>query len=206
MLRRENDCLKETNAACAFLFYYNENRLLSEYEIRVVNDVLTITDGNGELFVYDRASAGSLKVQKTIFCEKRQIIESCLFGVDINDKAVSICQLRLWIELLKNAYYENNVMETLPNIDINIKCGNSLVHKLPVEIGKKIPSNDKDLKSLIYEYKQNVVNYKKVSDKIFKQKIKGTIYNIKERLHQHYTFRNFFNEDTTIGSGNCESL
>ena len=167
------------------LFYHNENKLLSDFEIRVVNDILTVTDGNGELFSYNRASAGSFKVQKTIFCEKRQIIENCLFGVDINDKAVSICQLRLWIELLKNAYYENNVMETLPNIDINIKCGNSLVHKLPVEVGKKLSVKaDKDLRKLIYEYKQRVNNYKQESNKINKQQIKNAISNIKGILHQ----------------------
>lgn len=167
------------------LFYHNENKLLSDYEISVVNDILTITDGNGELFKYNRASAGSFKVQKTIFCEKRQIIENCLFGVDINDKAVSICQLRLWIELLKNAYYENNVMETLPNIDINIKCGNSLVHKLPVEVGKKLSGKaDKELRKLISEYKLRVNNYKQESNKSNKQQIKNAIATMKDVLHQ----------------------
>lgn len=167
------------------LFYHNENKLLSDYEISVVNDILTITDGNGELFKYNRANTGSLKVQKTIFCEKRQIIENCLFGVDINDKAVSICQLRLWIELLKNAYYENNVMETLPNIDINIKCGNSLVHKLPVEVGKKLSGKaDKDLRKLIAEYKLRVNNYKQESNKLNKQQIKNAISTMKSILHQ----------------------
>ena len=57
------------------LFYHNENRLLTDYGIRVINDVLTITDGNGEQFSYNRSSVGSFKVQKTIFCEKRLIIE-----------------------------------------------------------------------------------------------------------------------------------
>ncbi|MBE5748634.1 MAG: hypothetical protein E7344_03275 [Clostridiales bacterium] len=167
------------------LFYHNENRLLTDCDIRVVNDVLTITDGNGEQFAYNRASMGSFKVQKTIFCEKRLIIENCLFGVDINDKAVSICQLRLWIELLKNAYYENNVMETLPNIDINIKCGNSLVHKLPVEVGKKLSSkSDKDLKKYIAEYKQRVNSYKHESNKANKEQIKFAINRMKGILHQ----------------------
>lgn len=167
------------------LFYHNENRLLTDYEIRIINDILTITDGNGELFSYNRANAGSFKVQKTIFCEKRFIIENCLFGVDINDKAVSICQLRLWIELLKNAYYENNVMETLPNIDINIKCGNSLLNKLPVEAGKKLSGKtDKELKKLIIEYKQSVNIYKHESNKLNKQNLKITIEKVKRILHQ----------------------
>ena len=44
-------------------------------------------------------------VQKTIFKEKKKIIENSLFGVDINPNSVKICRLRLWIELLKNSYY-----------------------------------------------------------------------------------------------------
>ena len=42
--------------------------------------------------------------------------------------------MRLWIELLKNAYYKNATeLETLPNIDINIKCGNSLVSRFAID-------------------------------------------------------------------------
>ena len=167
------------------LFYFDGNRLMTEYDIKDVNDVLTIIDGNGEPFVYDRANAASLKVQKTIFCEKRLIIENCLFGVDINDKAVSICQLRLWIELLKNAYYENNVMETLPNIDINIKCGNSLLHKLPVEVGKRLSEKvEKNLSALIKDYKENVKAYKRESNKANKQRTKDAISRVKRFLNQ----------------------
>lgn len=78
-------------------------------------------------FFYDKDNSLSQIVQETLFNEKRIIIENCIYGVDLNSKAVAICQLRLWIELLKNAYYKNGIMETLPNIDINIKVGNSLV-------------------------------------------------------------------------------
>jgi adenine-specific DNA-methyltransferase len=42
----------------------------------------------------------------------------------------------LWIELLKNAYYNDangyKELQTLPNIDINIKQGNSLVSRFDV--------------------------------------------------------------------------
>ncbi|GAJ18519.1 unnamed protein product, partial [marine sediment metagenome] len=77
------------------------------------------------------------RIQETLFHEKQTIIENCLFGVDINPNSVKICRLRLWIELLKNAYYkpETNYteLETLPNIDINIKCGNSLISRYPLD-------------------------------------------------------------------------
>ena len=89
------------------------------------------------------------------FNEKKIIIENCLFGVDINSTSVQICRLRLWIELLKNAYYKpDGTMETLPNIDINIKCGNSLINKIPFEINRnKLANVDNELLALIDEYK-----------------------------------------------------
>lgn len=180
------------------LFYNNENRLLNDYEIKVKDDILAVSDGNGEAFTYNRANAGSLKVQKTIFWEKRLIIENCLFGVDINDKAVSICQLRLWIELLKNAYYENNVMETLPNIDINIKCGNSLVHMLPIEVGKKLTNrSNRDIKKQISSYRQAVKNYKQESNKFNKQQIRIAITEIKNNLHTTFVQQSFLMDDNT---------
>ena len=44
-------------------------------------------------------------IQKAVFNAKTQIIESCLFGVDINNNSSEIARLRLWIELLKHSYY-----------------------------------------------------------------------------------------------------
>jgi len=83
------------------------------------------------------------------------IIENCLFGVDINPNSVKICRLRLWIELLKSAYYKPNTnyreLETLPNIDINIKCGNSLISRY---------SLDADIKAALKSSKWNIDNYR----------------------------------------------
>ena len=106
---------------------------ISGYEFEVLNDELTVTDTKGNPIEYKlqngKASKEIQRLQKNLFYEKQTIIENCLFGVDINPKSVLICRLRLWIELLKNAYYKEpdfTELETLPNIDINIKCGNSL--------------------------------------------------------------------------------
>ena len=129
----------------------------------------------------------SQSIQKTLFIEKRKIIENCLFGVDINPNAVAICQLRLWIELLKNAYYENGVMETLPNIDINIKCGNSLIHKIQFQVGQSIGTKDagfsKRDQALIKEYKATVKKYHSTSDKHEKHELKSIVTKIKDNLH-----------------------
>lgn len=106
-------------------------------KIEIQNDTLVIYESDGETqFEYKRNNRNSLLIQKAIFDEKRKIIENCLFGVDINPNSVQICCLRLWIELLKNTYYVGNTdeMQILPNIDINIKCGNSLVSAYDISV------------------------------------------------------------------------
>ena len=131
-------------------------RRLKEYHVEVVNDELVITDEDGELFEYKVGNKETQRVQETLFHEKQTIIENCLFGVDINANSVKICRLRLWIELLKNAYYKNATeLETLPNIDINIKCGNSLVSRFPI---------DADLRQALRKSKWTIDGYRLAVD------------------------------------------
>ena len=158
---------------------------IGEY-ITVENDELIVTDEDGDTFVYDPKDPLSQRVQETLFEEKRTIIENCLFGVDLNPKSVEICQLRLWIELLKNAYYYKNeqtgekVLQTLPNIDINIKCGNSLLSKISpsVDIRQVLASTN----LTITKYKQDVNNYKCTANKEAKARLKHDIDIIKSFL------------------------
>ncbi len=102
-------------------------KILNDVQCLVVNDELIVQDINGDRFKYSTKEPGTLRIQKALFNQKRTIIENCLYGVDINPNSVNICRLRLWIELLKDAYYsETGSLTTLPNIDINIKVGDSL--------------------------------------------------------------------------------
>lgn len=171
------------------LFKYETNDLLAEFHISVEDDVLTIVDGEDKPFVYDKTNKLSQQIQQTIFNEKRILIENCLFGVDINSKSVQICRLRLWIELLKNAYYKSDgTMETLPNIDINIKCGNSLISRIPFKVGENILSSvaDDNFKKLIKEYKIVVKNYKDTADKEYKRRVNIRIDEIKQKIAQKF--------------------
>jgi len=141
---------------------------LSEHTATVENDELLITDRERNFFTYhvgitnERITIPNTeiqRVQETLFHEKQTIIENCLFGVDINPKSVQICRLRLWIELLKNAYYiaeggnSKGELQTLPNIDINIKTGNSLISRFVL---------DEDLKAVFRQGKYSVETYKLV--------------------------------------------
>jgi len=57
---------------------------------------------------------------------KRDIISQNLFGVDIDENAVEIARLRLWLSIIEEVEASEHV-DTLPNIDFNVMVGNSLV-------------------------------------------------------------------------------
>lgn len=139
--------------------------------LELENDEILIKFSN-KPFIYTRPSSEkeqSHHIQKELFELKKSIIENCLFGVDINPNSCEITKLRLWIELLKYSYYifeegkNTNALETLPNIDINIKCGNSLIFNFPLNskltIGQTLEFS-KNLKAEIKEYKNSVMFYK----------------------------------------------
>jgi hypothetical protein len=151
---------------------------LKEYQVEVVNDELIVTDEEGELFDYNPTNKESQRIQETLFHEKQTIIENCLFGVDINPNSVKICRLRLWIELLKNAYYKNATeLETLPNIDINIKCGNSLVSRFAIDAD--LSQALKKSKWSIDSYRIAVDTYRNAEGKEQKREMEKLIANIK---------------------------
>lgn len=155
-----------------------DGKRLKEYQVEVVNDELIVTDEDGDLFEYNPTSKESQRVQETLFHEKQTIIENCLFGVDINPNSVKICRLRLWIELLKNAYYKNETeLETLPNIDINIKCGNSLISRFGLD--EDLKEALKKSKISIKDYKDSVDKYRNATSKEQKREMERLINDIK---------------------------
>ncbi|OPG65535.1 restriction endonuclease [Helicobacter pylori] len=140
---------------------------LYRHSLRLENDEIIIQNTQtGEIFNYTKVHSENdphHHIQKELFELKKSIIENCLFGVDINPNSCEITKLRLWIELLKYSYYifeegkNTNALETLPNIDINIKCGNSLISRFNLNDDlKKIPN----IKKKIQEYKDLVAQYK----------------------------------------------
>jgi hypothetical protein len=55
------------------------------------------------------------------------VILNNLYGVDIDEGAVEICKLRLWLSMVADIEDEPNEVEPLPNIEFNIRQGNSLI-------------------------------------------------------------------------------
>ena len=158
-----------------------EGRLLRDVEVSVENDELIVLE-DGRLFQYNPNSKESRRIQETLFSEKQTLIENCLFGVDINPNSVKICRLRLWIELLKNAYYtaasDYKELETLPNIDINIKQGNSLVSRFALDAD--LAPALKSLKWNIHQYQGFVRDYKAAKGKEEKRGLEALIESIKK--------------------------
>ena len=155
-----------------------QGRSLKDYRVEVRHDKLIVYDDEGKTFDYRPKNAEKQRVQEALFHEKQTIIESCLFGVDINPNSVTICLLRLWIELLKNAYYKaDGNLETLPNIDINIKCGNSLISRFGLD--SDVSQVLKKQKFSIEQYRNAVQTYRSAGSKAQKREMEGLIAKIK---------------------------
>lgn len=155
------------SALNVMLSIYDELNLFDEeFYLEVQNDEILITGRKGEFIEYKRPSTPKDKahlIQQELFHTKKDIIENNLFGVDINPNSCEITKLRLWIELLKHSFYQSfddenyHDLKTLPNIDINIKCGNSLVSYF--ETGKSL-SHYPNIKERMSKYKRIVKDYK----------------------------------------------
>ncbi|GAA8295677.1 class I SAM-dependent DNA methyltransferase [Helicobacter pylori] len=143
---------------------------LYRHELRLENDEIIIHTPENKIFNYTIPHSENdphHHIQKELFELKKSIIENCLFGVDINPNSCEITKLRLWIELLKYSYYifkegkNTNNLETLPNIDINIKCANSLISRFALKDKALLKTEkNKNLEYYIAEYKELVKIYK----------------------------------------------
>ncbi|MCW0238641.1 Eco57I restriction-modification methylase domain-containing protein [Campylobacter lari] len=158
------------------------------------NDELIIYTNDKGIFNYQKPNFQNdpiHQIQKELFECKKLIIENCLFGVDINPNSCEITKLRLWIELLKYSFYifENdkntNTLQILPNIDINIKCGNSLISYFNAD---RNFSNYPNIKESINQYKQAVKDYK---EGFYENKAKL----LEKILHIKESFKNFCLKD-----------
>lgn len=61
---------------------------------------------------------------------KREIVIKNLYGVDTDNSAVEICKLRLWLSMIVDIEDDPRAVDTLPNIDFNVRQGNSLIGRI----------------------------------------------------------------------------
>ncbi|RTJ54671.1 DUF7149 domain-containing protein [Campylobacter jejuni] len=188
--------------------YDKLNLFDEEFYLEVQNDEILITGRKGKFIEYKRPNTPKDKahlIQQELFHTKKDIIENNLFGVDINPNSCEITKLRLWIELLKHSFYQSfddetcHDLRTLPNIDINIKCGNSLVSYF--ETSKSL-NHYPNIKERINKYKRIVKDYKEgfYTDK---SRINQEIKNLKISF-KNFCFADKFKKEMKGFNDKCE--
>ena len=82
----------------------------------------------------------------------RDVIGHCIYGVDINQMAVELCKVALWMEALEPG-------KPLSFLDHHIQCGNSLLGTTPALLARGIPDDaftaiEGDMKPRVAELKK----------------------------------------------------
>ena len=81
---------------------------------------------NNKLIGFGFNERESINDSRYVYRLKKHIIQESIYGVDIDRSAIDIARLRLWLSLVVD---EDDLepIETLPNLDYKIVCGNSLI-------------------------------------------------------------------------------
>jgi len=119
---------------------------------------------------------------------KKETIQNCIYGVDIDPGAIEIAKLRLWLSLVVDYGIED--IEPLPNLDYRLMCGNSLLEEYEDvkfyngEDGAQQASLlvDTDKQKQVAELKKKVKEYFDIHDDKEKQAKRKEINDIKDWL------------------------
>ncbi|HEX6537285.1 MAG TPA: DNA methyltransferase [Gemmatimonadaceae bacterium] len=64
---------------------------------------------------------------RTVTATRRALLTACIFGVDVNPRAVWLCELRLWLSVvIESDERDPLAVLPLPNLDRNIRVGDTL--------------------------------------------------------------------------------
>lgn len=113
---------------------------------------------------------------------KRDIIQNNIYGVDIEKGAVDIARLRFWLALV----VDENEPQPLPNLDYKIMCGDSLLHRFPLDAPFQNVLKDYNQKNdthyTLDDYRLWVYNYTDISDHTQKDDFRQRIEDIKHAV------------------------
>lgn len=112
---------------------------------------------------------------------KRKLITECIYGVDIQERAVQLTELRLWLSLL----VEVPEPEPLPNLDLHILTGDSLVSKIGEEIDFNLEKQirlDATGEKYIDRFKRLKIEYENTHNRLGKQEIKKRVDDAKKNI------------------------
>lgn len=129
---------------------------------------------------------------------RREIIRKSLYGVDLLDGAVEVCKLRLWLWLTGATTIDLDEdvpsVETLPNIDFNIRQGNSLVGIAEPEYESLVAhmefewtdGTQKSYSEAVTDYRENILDYQ-VATGAAAANLRDTITTQREILQAEFT-------------------
>ncbi|MFC1555255.1 Eco57I restriction-modification methylase domain-containing protein, partial [candidate division KSB1 bacterium] len=109
----------------------------------------------------------------------RDVIQHCIYGVDLNPLAVDLCKVALWIE-------GHNRGKPLTFLDHRIRCGNSLIgldtldrlkDGIPDDAFKPVTGDDKEVARI-------VKNHNKIERKNYEKGIVYNLLNLKNELSE----------------------
>jgi len=105
---------------------------------------------------------------------RKMVVTQNLYGVDINPEATEICKLRLWLSMVTAA----TTTEPLPNIEFNIRTGNSLLGftNLGSDTGTTLRLDDpQTIRQKLEERSLLVSKYKETADSNIAQSLSSQI-------------------------------
>jgi len=82
------------------------------------------------LFNLNRKINKKLGLRNSDVALKKLVLKN-IYGVDINPRGTEIARLRLWLWLVES--YKSDFIEPLPNIEYNLRTGNSLIGYVDIE-------------------------------------------------------------------------
>ena len=116
----------------------------------------------------------------------RDVINSCIYGVDKNPLAVELCKVALWLEA-------HNPGEPLNFLDHHIKCGDAIVglaHKEELENGiadeafKKMPGDDKDIRAELAKHNKKEREKAEIRERFYLHKLKESVDHVSRLFEQ----------------------
>lgn len=115
-----------------------------------------------------RGLKGQNLEDKDVYQAKKDLVLTSIYGVDINPIAIEIAKLRVWLKMVEEGWEEE--YGRLPNIDINIVDGNSLIG-LPAKSGGQsvLQAFDIDLSSIQDvrdEYREGDITRRELNNRI----------------------------------------
>jgi len=126
-----------------------------------------------------RGLKGDELTEEDIYSSKKELVLNAIYGVDINPIGIEIAKLRVWLKMVEQGWSEG--FGQLPNIDINIVPGNSLIGLPAKSSGQSLlRSFDVDLsgiREIRDQYKSGEINRRELND---------SIANLKPELRQIY--------------------